>query len=309
MNALAHRSQGASVNSGSNYIGRFAPSPSGPLHFGSLVAAVGSYLQARTAGGHWLVRIEDIDRPRVKPGMDDLILRTLRDFGFEWDGVVEYQSQRLALYQEALSKLRSQGFVYSCSCSRAEIGAGDEQRYPGTCRKGPLRSDQSFAQRLVVAEGTVEFADALQGTVVQNIAQLSGDFVVFRRDGYFAYHLAVVVDDAEQGITEIVRGADLLESTPRQIFLQRALGVATPRYCHLPLALDASGAKLSKSAQSLEINMQRAPQLLWQVLSFLRQSPPEALRGAALSELWEWAHRNWNLEPLRLVKSDSAPPP
>ncbi|MBC7983792.1 MAG: tRNA glutamyl-Q(34) synthetase GluQRS, partial [Candidatus Obscuribacterales bacterium] len=226
------------------YIGRFAPSPTGPLHFGSLVAAVGSYLDARHVKGQWRVRIEDIDTTREIPGSADLILRTLSVFGFEWDDSIERQSDRIQLYDEAFARLRECEQIFTCSCSRTEIAAlqgsytGDETRYPGVCRTGPSNSNATLATRLRVDPLLVEFADRLQGSVKENVAATVGDFVIKRRDGLYAYHFAVVVDDAAQHITDVVRGADLLDSTARQILLQRALGLPTPRYGHLPLAID-----------------------------------------------------------------------
>jgi glutamyl-Q tRNA(Asp) synthetase len=291
------------------YVGRFAPSPSGPLHFGSLVAAVGSYLQARTAQGKWLLRIEDLDTPRVVPGATETIVRTLDAFGFQWDGPVEHQSARLDLYRDALDRLRARGLVFPCSCSRAQIAALDEQRYPGICRGQVAKPGVPVAERFRVEPGVVEFTDRIQGDFVQNVADHCGDFVVQRRDAVFAYHLAVVVDDAEQGVTEVVRGGDLLDSTPRHVLLQRALGFSTPRYCHLPLAVDDAGQKLSKSSQSLPISVASSVATLWEALRFLKQAPPPSLRDGSLSEVWSWAESQWNIAPLLQVKSDRAPPP
>jgi glutamyl-Q tRNA(Asp) synthetase len=289
------------------YIGRFAPSPTGSLHFGSLVAAVGSYLQAQVARGKWLLRIEDLDTPRVVAGAADEIVRTLDSLGFEWDGAVEFQSRRIDLYVDALGELFQHNHIYPCSCSRAEVAAIDEQRYPGTCRSGLSRIDGPIALRFKVESGPTEFVDNLQGRFALDIAQDSGDFVVKRRDGQFAYHLAVVVDDAAQGISEVVRGADLLESTPRHLLLQRALRLPSPEYCHLPLVVDASGRKLSKAEQSLPIDRNHASDGLWHALRFLKQSPPPELRVAQVDEIWRWARASWTLEPLRQLKSDRAP--
>ncbi len=301
------------------YIGRFAPSPSGPLHFGSLIAAVGSYLQARAAKGRWLLRIEDLDRPRVVPGAADRMIEALAAFGFQWDSPIEYQSNRTRLYAEALQALRAQASIYSCLCSRAQIAAwhsrqdgvdSDELRYPGTCRDQHHRIDAiDAAIRFVVQDGQVEFTDRIQGLQGHNVGLDGGDFIVRRRDGIFAYHLAVVVDDAAQGITEVVRGADLLDSTPRHILLQRALGLPTPGYCHLPVALDLGGRKLSKSAQSLAIDPSNATTLLWQALVALRQSPPESLKSVTLDELWSWGIRHWSIAPLRRLMTCAAPKP
>ena len=293
------------------YVGRFAPSPTGPLHFGSLIAAVGSYLHAKKAAGRWLVRIEDIDRPREVPGAADDILRTLDALGFHWDGPVEKQSQRLELYEHALDRLSARQLIYPCSCSRGAIAAlaigGDEPRYPGLCRRGPRDASQALALRLRVEPGVVAFTDSLQGRIEQDVSAAVGDFVVKRRDGLHAYHLAVVVDDADQGITEVVRGADLLDSTPRHILLFQALELSVPVYAHLPLAVDSEGRKLSKSQQSLAIDIRHASIALWHALDFLRQSPPPSLLGASSHELWTWARSQWNSDALQGIKLAAAP--
>lgn len=298
------------------YVGRFAPSPSGRLHFGSLVAAVGSYLQARCAHGEWHVRIEDIDTLRVVPGAADDILKTLAAFGFEWDGTVEYQSKRLEYYAAALDRLRKGGFVYECSCSRAQIAASlgenfdseiDEPRYLGTCRKRAQARTKSTASRFLVPDIGIELIDRIQGPQLQPAGHRTDDFIIRRRDNIFAYHLAVVIDDNRQGITEVVRGCDLLSSTPRHIHLQRALAIPTPRYAHLPLVSDEGGRKLSKSAQSLPIVATNAPFLLWQTLSLLRQSPPLELQSSPASEIWSWAIAHWNLGHLQDVAACMAP--
>lgn len=291
------------------YVGRFAPSPTGPLHFGSLVAAVASFLQARVSAGKWLLRIEDLDTPRNVSGAADGIVKTLEAFGFEWSGTIEYQSRRLSKYEAALSTLKDRHLVFPCSCSRSQIAASDDQRYPGTCRQGVSRSGEPVAQRLRVDEGLVEFEDRLQGRFTQDVSKESGDFVVQRRDGIFAYHLAVVVDDADQGVTEIVRGADLLESTPRHILVQKALGLSLPSYAHLPLAVDEHGKKLSKSSQSIPVDVRRRCEALWESLVFLRQSPPAEIRAGSLQTLWQWALAHWRLAPLRQLKSGPAPLP
>ena len=243
------------------YRGRFAPSPTGPLHFGSLVAATGSYLDARANGGEWLVRIEDIDAPRTVPGAAEDILKTLEGFGFEWDGEVVFQSRRIDLYHAALVRLQLAGHVYPCACSRSAIAAATSRNsidggllYPGTCRTGLKEGAAARAWRLRVPDREFVLHDRVQGESRQNLERDVGDFVLLRADGQYAYQLAVVVDDAEQGITDVVRGADLLDSTPRQILLQRALGLPTPRYLHLPLIVDAHGDKLSKSMAALPVD-------------------------------------------------------
>ena len=267
----------------SAYVGRFAPSPTGPLHFGSLVAAVASWLDARAVDGRWLVRIEDVDEPRTVPGSIDEILRALEALGLEHDGEIVRQSARKALYARALETLRRAGHVYRCDCSRREIAdsalRGPEGPiYPRTCR-GDRESFRAFASmphldcavRFAIEDGRVAFDDRVQGPVVQEVARDVGDFVLRRRDGLFAYQLAVVVDDAEQGVTDVVRGADLLGSTGRQILLQRALGVATPRYLHFPVAVDAAGEKLSKQTRAQPIDAREGPQLIARALRFLGQ--------------------------------------
>ena len=263
-------------------VGRFAPSPSGPLHFGSLVAALASWLDARKAGGRWLVRIEDLDRPRVQPGAAEEILQTLERLGLYWDGEVVFQSRRSALYEQALAHLRG---TYLCGCSRREIAdsavslaADGAQIYPGTCRAGLAPGRNARALRLRV-EGKVSFVDRVQGSLTQDLERAVGDFVLRRADGQYAYQLAVVVDDAAQGVTDVVRGADLLDSTPRQIYLQRLLGLATPRYLHVPVALGPDGEKLSKlvGARAIgEKDVQRA-------LAFLGQPASGTLAEAVSS--------------------------
>ncbi len=298
-----------------SYRGRFAPSPTGPLHFGSLIAAVGSYLEARVHHGTWSLRIENVDRTREVPGAADLIIRTLAALGFEWEGPIVYQSDRTAAYSSALDRLASAGLVYACSCSRTEIEAalqgapstGDEMRYPGTCRLGPRHPERALATRFRAPPGAVRFVDDLQGEVSQDVAAEVGDFVVRRRDGYVAYQLAVVLDDAALGVTHVVRGADLLDNTPRQILLQRALGLPVPRYAHLPLAVDAAGVKLSKSAQSVAVDPSRASVLLREALDFLNQSPPAFLATTPLAEVWTWALGHWDLSRLRGHTRGTAP--
>ncbi|WP_147652009.1 tRNA glutamyl-Q(34) synthetase GluQRS [Vulcaniibacterium gelatinicum] len=256
--------------------GRFAPSPTGPLHFGSLLAALGSWLLARHAGGEWLVRIEDLDPPREVPGAAEAQLRTLAAFGLVSDGPVVRQSERGALYQAALERLLAGGAAFECHCSRSALAADGGIHH--RCRAGGRRDTP--AVRLRVPPGsTVAFEDAIQGRCAQDVHAEVGDFVLRRADGYWAYQLAVVVDDAAQGITAVVRGADLLDSTPRQILLQRALGLPTPAYAHLPLVLGADGRKLSKSLAALPVDGDDplpALRAAWQALG----QPPAALRGA-----------------------------
>lgn len=239
--------------------GRFAPSPTGPLHLGSLVAAVGSWLFARRAGGRWLVRMEDIDTPRVVPGSAEEILDALRRYGLEWDGEVVWQSRRTALYEAAVASLRARGLAYDCGCTRAELRTaasaplGREPVYPGTCRDGLPPGRTARAIRFRVPDETIRFDDLVLGRIEERVAIDAGDFVIRRADGLFAYQLAVVVDDGEQEVTQVVRGGDLLASTARQIALQRALGLPQPEYAHLPLLVNADGAKLGKRDGALPL--------------------------------------------------------
>jgi glutamyl-Q tRNA(Asp) synthetase len=278
-------------------IGRFAPSPTGPLHFGSLVAAVASYADVRSAGGRWLLRLEDLDPLRTVPGAADDILRTLEAFGFEWHGAVMAQSTRSAAYAAALARLQGAGAVYACSCSRKELGdaalaaADGALVYPGTCRAGLPPGRTARAMRVRVGTGTLGCDDAVQGFISQQLEREVGDFVVKRADGYYAYQLAVVVDDAEQGVTDVVRGADLLDSTPRQILLQQLLGVPTPRFMHVPVATDEAGMKLSKQTRAARIDRSEPLRALRHALAFLGQTTPEA---ASLDELWQHTFARWD---------------
>lgn len=276
-------------------IGRFAPSPTGPLHFGSLLAALGSYCLARQAGGRWLLRIEDLDTPRTVPGAADQQLRTLEAFGFSWDGEVVWQSRRREAYEAALQHLRRQGTVFDCGCSRREILAsaphpGEEGPvYPGTCRPGLAAGVSRRAVRLRVADPPITFTDAVFGTILQHLPTAVGDFVLRRADDLFAYQLAVVVDDAEAGVNQVVRGADLLSSAPRQIFLQQCLGLPNPHYVHLPLALGKNGEKISKRNNDLSLVPGHEARYLIQALSFLGQQVPGELAGAPAAEILYWA--------------------
>ena len=282
----------------SDYRGRFAPSPTGALHFGSLVAAVGSYLDAKHQQGKWLVRMEDLDTPRNVPSASDNILRTLDAFGLHWDESVLYQSQRLAVYADTLQQLKDQGLAYPCWCSRKAVTEARNipaQIYACTCRHTPPpQASRPPAWRMQVDDTVISFTDRLQGSITQNLATEVGDFVLKRADGLFAYQLAVVVDDAAQGITDIVRGADLLDSTPRQIYLQQQLGFTTPRYLHLPLALNAQGQKLSKQTLAQAIHTNPPSAALYAALQFLGQQPPDALKHAPLVSLWSWAMTHWH---------------
>ena len=290
------------------YIGRYAPSTTGPLHFGSLVAAVGSYLDAKTHGGRWLLRMEDLDPPREMPGAADGILRCLEAFGFQWDGPVLYQSRRLEAYAAATAELLRSGAAFPCACSRSEIADSglhglEGPIYPGTCRDGLPPGREARAVRVRVPDRRIGFADGVQGRVSQDLARDIGDFIVRRADGCYAYQLAVVVDDGFQGITDVVRGADLLLSTPRQLLVQELLGLPSPRYLHLPVAVNSAGEKLSKQTHARPLEGQQAGSSLWQALAFLRQEPPEALRTASIEEIWSWAVPRWQREPLQGIAS------
>lgn len=293
-------------------VGRFAPSPSGPLHFGSMVAALGSSLSARAAGGRWLLRIEDVDTPRIVPGAAEGILRTLEQFGFEWDGPVVWQSRRTDAYRAAFEALRAAGRVFPCACTRKEIAdsalARDgTRRYPGTCRDGLAPGREARAWRLRVEPGEVSFDDAVQGPIREDVAADVGDFVLLRADGLFAYQLAVVVDDAEAGVTEVVRGADLLDSTGRQILLQRLLGHPQPRYAHLPVASNAAGEKLSKQTLARAVEGADPARVLVDALDFLGQEPPAGLAEAGLAAVWAWARQHWSM--VRVPRRRSVPAP
>lgn len=283
------------------YRGRFAPSPTGPLHFGSLVAAVASFCEARRHDGQWLLRMEDLDGPRTVSGAAADILRTLEQLGFAWDGDIMVQSRRSAAYADALEKLRTTGRVFACACTRKEIAdstlnADGERIYPGTCRHGIAPGREARALRLRVDEEIIGFDDAVQGPVRQDLAHVIGDFVLRRADGIRAYQLAVVVDDAAQGISHVVRGADLLDSTPRQILIQRLLGHPTPGYAHVPVAVNSAGEKLSKQTLAPAINASHGANLLVRALQFLGQSPPEALARSQPDEVWAWTRENWRLD-------------
>ena len=295
------------------YIGRFAPSPTGSLHFGSLVAAVASYCDAKSHGGQWLLRMEDLDKPREVADAADNILRSLEAFGFEWDAAILYQSQRNEIYEEYLHNLKRKGLIYACTCSRKEIADSsvasgvDGAIYPKTCINKMLKNLPSNFNASISCINAcswrinvdnvqkITFVDAIQGDISQNLPTQVGDFILKRKDGFFAYQLAVVVDDALQNITHIVRGADLLDSTPRQIYLQNLLDFTLPHYAHVPVASNAAGEKLSKQTLAKPIDSGIASHLIVEALSFLGQMPPLALKNASLAECWHWAIKHWNL--------------
>lgn len=283
-----------------SYVGRFAPSPTGPLHLGSLVTAVASFLHARQSRGEWLVRIEDIDPPREVPGAADGILRTLEAFELEWDRPVLYQSARRAAYEAVADRLVASGQAFHCRCSRSELRAasdGEPGRYPGTCRDRHFGPEDA-AVRVRVVPGLVTFDDGLQGTVRTDLAAMLGDYVVFRRDGLPAYHLAVVLDDAEQGVTTVVRGIDLLESTAAHVHLQGVLGLHGPRYFHLPIVVNEHGQKLSKQTGAPAVGGYAAATAAT-ALELLGLAVPPALVSERPGVLWRWAIEHWNVAALR----------
>jgi glutamyl-Q tRNA(Asp) synthetase len=287
-------------------VGRFAPSPTGPLHVGSLVAAVGSYCLARYRGGRLLVRIEDIDTPRVVPGAADEILRSLEAFGLHWDGDIMYQSRRTQAYEAALEQLRAKGLVFPCACSRKEVLASaphlgeDGAVYPGTCRPGLPGGRKAQTWRLKVSEALFCFHDGVFGTQEQHLASVVGDFVLRRADGLFAYQLAVVVDDAASGVTQVVRGADLIGSTPRQVYLCECLDFAPPRYYHLPLALSEQGEKISKRHGPLSLEQNNPADLLVRTLHFLGQPVPDQAAQEKPEAILQWAVRHF--DPARIPR-------
>jgi len=288
------------------YRGRFAPSPTGPLHFGSLVAAIGSYLDAKHHHGSWLVRMEDLDTPRTVPGAADAILHTLEHLGLQWDEEVIYQSQRTAAYDLAFHQLQTLAAVYPCACSRKEIADSalhgiEGQIYSGTCRSGVPSGREARAWRVYTNNNAIEFEDGLQGNTTQHLESEIGDFVVKRADGLYAYQLAVVIDDAFQGITQVVRGADLLTSTARQIHLQNLLGLPKMQYFHLPVAINTAGEKLSKQTLAKPVDLGQTPLLLFQALTFLQQNPPAELAQVEAKEILHWGIRHWNRNTLNRV--------
>ncbi|MDE0156898.1 MAG: tRNA glutamyl-Q(34) synthetase GluQRS [Gammaproteobacteria bacterium] len=280
-----------------SYTGRFAPTPSGPLHFGSIVAALASYLDARHHGGRWLLRIEDIDTPRVRRGADRKIIDTLEILGLEWDGDIVYQSERIDHYQRALALLRDKDLLYRCYCPR-RLTKG--KPYPGTCRAREEIPGKPYALRVKTSQQPVSFADAIQGRLAGRLIELTGDFILRRSDGLIAYNLAVVVDDAAQGVTHIVRGADLLDTTFNQVYLQSVLNLPAPGYAHHPLVLDERGKKVSKQDGATDVLAGASPEtVLLQSLGFLGQNPDQELKGAGKRDILAWAVDHWTIEGVR----------
>ena len=298
------------------YVGRFAPSPTGPLHFGSLVAAVASWLDARAVGGRWLLRMEDLDLPRCEPGAADTIPRQLEAYGLHWDGAVLVQSQRDDAYAAALKELKESGALYPCACTRSQLAQAPRNHegeilYPGTCRNGLPAGAVARAWRVRVPDVNARFHDRIHGDLQQNLAHDVGDFIVKRADGLFAYQLAVVVDDAFQGVTHVVRGADLLWNTPRQIYLQSLLGLPTPVYAHVPLITNAAGQKLSKQTRAPALPEAERTAVMARALATLGHPPPAELAGNEPAEQLAWAVAHWQIEnvPTRPAVANPASAP
>jgi len=286
----------------SGYVGRFAPSPTGPLHIGSLTTAVASYLHARQAGGEWLIRIEDIDPPREVAGASDRILTTLEALQLHWDGTVLYQSSRLEAYARAAQGLFDAGLAYHCSCSRSQLRAQGARRYPGSCRTRKTH-DGPTALRVRVDDAETSFVDTLQGVVRSTLCESTGDFVIVRRDGLPAYHLAAALDDALQGVTTIVRGIDLLDTTAAHRHLRKLLNLPDPHYLHLPVIVNARDQKLSKQTGARGVDIGVPAELAATALDYLGAPIPDELRGARPEDLWKWAQRHWSIELLRGMRS------
>jgi len=291
------------IHSIPNYRGRFAPSPTGALHFGSLITAIGSYLEAKSHNGEWLVRIENLDKPREIPTASHEILKALETLGMEWDHEVIYQDQREDVYENILTLLSKRELTYPCACTRKEIADSSiigisGQIYAETCRNNIQNKNYSGAIRVKTDNNIIEFEDSLHGLISQRPRSETGDFILRRSDRIYAYQLAVVVDDATQGITNIVRGADLLDSTPRQIYLQKLLGYPTPSYMHLPIAVNNQGEKLSKQTKAAHLDISNPVKQLIAAVNFLGQEPPIELLRDNVSSFWKWALINWRPEKI-----------
>lgn len=298
------------ITSSPNITGRFAPSPTGLLHTGSLVAATGSWLMAKSMGGRWLLRIDDLDTPRLKPDTVDDILKTLENFGLYWDGEISHQSNHLQDYAEAFEYLKQEGLIYPCGCSRKEIAQtasaphpeDDCLSYPGTCRNGMRSGAVMRSWRIRVPDDEICFNDLRMGNICQNLCKTCGDIVLRRADEVFSYQLAVVIDDHLTGVNQVVRGDDLLSSTPRQIYLQQQLGLVQPAYCHLPLVTGKGGVKLSKRDNLVSTNRDTQAKtnssLLWEILRFLGQAPPAEIAGAGCLEILQWGVVNFDVKQI-----------
>jgi glutamyl-Q tRNA(Asp) synthetase len=283
-----------------SYIGRFAPSPTGPLHLGSLYTALAGFLDARSHRGQWLLRIDDLDTPRNAPDSIGNILKTLEVFGLHWDGGIAFQSRHLDSYNEAIHTFTKTGLTYPCTCSRKALSfAPSSAIYPGICRNARTSDVVSHALRIKTDNRIIAFHDRLQGLIADNLAGQHGDFIVKRKDHVIAYQLAVVLDDDRQHITHVVRGIDLLESTPKQIYLQHILELPTPRYMHVPVIIDARGHKLSKQTQAPAVDLKTPPTVMFELLSLLKQNPPGELRHASCAEQLDWAVIHWDPTPLK----------
>ncbi len=295
MNAVKSNTATATTDTAETlaYVGRFAPSPTGDLHLGSLLTAVASFLDARANQGRWLLRMEDLDTEREVPGAASRILRCLELFQLHWDGPVSYQSRRAGLYEHALQELQAHDRTFRCTCSRQQLH--NAAIYPGTCRRSAPSPDATAAVRFALEPGDMAFEDRIQGHIGADPSHSFGDFVIRRRDGTFAYMLAVVVDDAAQGVTHVVRGADLLSSTPAQIQIQRSLGYRQPVYAHVPVLTEPDGSKLAKSKRSLAVNPAATGRDLWSVLDLIGLQPPVDMRRATLPECWKWALAAWSI--------------
>jgi glutamyl-Q tRNA(Asp) synthetase len=288
------------------YIGRFAPSPTGPLHLGSLYAALASYLDAKSQQGLWLLRIDDLDTPRNKLGAASHILKTLETFGLHWDGNTYFQSAHLGVYDDILKRLQHQQLTYPCTCSRKTITAtqtGIEAIYPNNCRDNSFPCLTAHALRIKTNNSIISFDDRLQGTISHHLSTQHGDFILKRKDHIIAYQFAVVIDDDNQGVNHLVRGMDLLDSTPKQIYLQQQLGLPTPSYLHVPIITDAQGFKLSKQTKAQAVALKSPTSVIFKLLHLLRQQPPVTLQNAPVAELLNWAVAHWNPTPLTKIRA------
>ncbi|MEH6359034.1 MAG: tRNA glutamyl-Q(34) synthetase GluQRS [Pseudomonadales bacterium] len=287
------------------YIGRFAPTPSGPLHSGSLVAALASFLDARSAQGKWLIRIENTDPPREQPGASAEILHALEAHNLFWDDKVTYQSQRTAIYKAATNTLLNQQLGYYCTCSRLQLKG--HSIYPGTCRQQRTPPSSPSAIRVLCNDINIEFNDHIQGPQSHPMNREIGDFIIYRKDDLPAYQLATAVDDIEQGITHVMRGCDLLDSTPRQMYLHYLLGMKSPSYAHIPVLAKEDGQKLSKQNLARPLDLNRCNDNLFQALQLLEQAPPKSLQHQSSQDILDWAIRHWtpkNIPSIAVIKKD-----
>ncbi len=284
-----------------NYIGRFAPSPTGPLHLGSLYTALASYLHAKANQGKWLLRIDDLDRYRNTSGATESIIDTLQIYGLHWDGVIQYQTDKTNTYQAIINNLQEQGQIYPCICTRKSLT--NHAVYPGTCLKNKVNQKLAHALRIKTDSCEINFDDEIQGTQCSSIVDQHGDFIIKRKDTIIAYQLAVVIDDYKQNISHVVRGYDLLDSTPKQIFLQQQLGYPTPVYCHVPIITDSQGCKLSKQAFAQAVCTTNPEKTLYLLLQLLKQNPSPILKKATVKEILDWATNHWKSLPLKKIRA------